>query len=88
MCAGLRGLQLRFDAAVRQRQIGPDLPEDLRAGGAGGLGVRSRAPRALSALQVIEFDLMKAMPNLGYCLPEDNAGELNSMLGKMPGGFL
>ena len=22
---------------------------------------------------VIEFDLMKVMPNLGYCLPEDNA---------------
>lgn len=25
---------------------------------------------------------MKVMPNLGYCLPEDNARELNSLLGR------
>lgn len=31
---------------------------------------------------------MEAMPNVGYCLPEDNATELNSLLGKMPGEFL
>lgn len=37
---------------------------------------------------IIEFDLMEAMPNVGYCLPEDNATELNSLLGKMPGEFL
>lgn len=31
---------------------------------------------------------MKAMPNLRYCLPEDNVRELNLLLVKMPGEFL
>lgn len=88
MCTGLKGLQLLFDAAVRQRRMGQDLPGDVQVARASSLGVRAVCQRSCKRSAIIEFDLMKAMPNLGYCLPEDNARELNSLLGKMPGEFL
>lgn len=87
MCTGLAGLQLLFDVAVHHSEAGQDLPEDLPV-------CRSRQSPAVSwrsceRSAIIEFDLMKVMPNLGYCLPEDNAREFGFRCWeKTPGEFL
>lgn len=51
MCTGLTGFQLLFDAAVYQRQMGQDLPEDLQVAGVGSLRVHPCARGAASAMQ-------------------------------------